>query len=64
MLTNQNTWRARTLRRSIVKNYASALENRWVDGNGIPQYEAQRYEGRVKEGEILLSVHSDIQTDT
>jgi len=47
-----------------VKNYASALENRWVDGNGIPQYEAQRYEGRVKEGEILLSVHSDIQTDT
>ena len=26
---------------------------------GIPEYEAKRYEGRVKEGGILLSVHSD-----
>ena len=25
----------------------------------IPEYEAKRYEGRVKEGGILLSVHSD-----
>jgi hypothetical protein len=28
-------------------------------GLGIPEYEAQRYEGRVKEGGILLSVHCD-----
>src|SRR3989449_6571588 len=28
-------------------------------GMGIPEYEAQRYEGRVKDGGILLSVHSD-----
>jgi hypothetical protein len=26
---------------------------------GIPEYVAKRYEGRVKEGGILLSVHSD-----
>jgi hypothetical protein len=28
-------------------------------GLGIPEYEAKRYEGRVKGGGILLSVHSD-----
>jgi Protein of unknown function (DUF3341) len=28
-------------------------------GMGIPEYEAKRYEGRVKEGGMLLSVHSD-----
>jgi hypothetical protein len=28
-------------------------------GMGIPEYEAKRYEGRVKGGSILLSVHSD-----
>jgi len=28
-------------------------------GMGIPEYEAKRYEGRVKAGGILLSVHSD-----
>src|SRR3954462_5436935 len=28
-------------------------------GMGIPEYEAKRYEGRVKKGGILLSVHSD-----
>ena len=28
-------------------------------GIGIPEYEAKRYEGRVKEGGILLSVHCD-----
>src|SRR5262250_194275 len=28
-------------------------------GMGIPEYEAKRYEGRVKEGGILLSVHAD-----
>jgi hypothetical protein len=28
-------------------------------GMGIPEYEAKRYEGRVKEGGILLSVHCE-----
>jgi len=28
-------------------------------GMGIPEYEAKRYEGRVKDGGILLSVHAD-----
>jgi hypothetical protein len=27
-------------------------------GMGIPEYEAKRYEGRVKDGGILLSVHA------
>lgn len=28
-------------------------------GMGIPEYEAKRYEGRIKEGGILLSVHCE-----
>ena len=28
-------------------------------GLGIPEYEAKRYEGRIKSGNILLSVHAD-----
>jgi hypothetical protein len=28
-------------------------------GLGIPEYEAKRYEGRIKDGGILLSVHCD-----
>jgi len=28
-------------------------------GYGIPEYEAKRYEGRVRKGAILLSVHAD-----
>lgn len=28
-------------------------------GMGVPEYEAKRYEGRVKSGGILLSVHCD-----
>jgi len=28
-------------------------------GLGIPEYEAKRYEGRIRSGSILLSVHSD-----
>lgn len=28
-------------------------------GMGIPEYEAKRYEGRIREGRILLSVHCD-----
>src|SRR5437764_1182888 len=30
-------------------------------GFGVPEYEAKRYEGRVKHGGILLSVHCDSQ---
>jgi len=33
-------------------------------GMGIPEYEAKRYEGRVKGGGILLSVHSDSSQET
>jgi hypothetical protein len=32
-------------------------------GMGIPEYEAKRYEGRIKEGGILLSVHCDTSED-
>jgi hypothetical protein len=28
-------------------------------GMGIPEYEARRYEGRIREGGVLLSVHCD-----
>jgi hypothetical protein len=28
-------------------------------GSGVPEYEAKRYEGRVRRGGILLSVHCD-----
>jgi hypothetical protein len=28
-------------------------------GMGVPEYEAKRYEGRIKEGGILMSVHCD-----
>jgi len=28
-------------------------------GAGIPEYEAKRYEGRIKDGGILISVHCD-----
>jgi hypothetical protein len=28
-------------------------------GMGIPEYEAKRYEGRIKQGNILVSVHCD-----
>ena len=33
-------------------------------GMGIPEYQAKRYEGRVKDGGILLSVHSDSSEET
>jgi hypothetical protein len=32
-------------------------------GMGIPEYEAKRYEGRIKEGGVLLSVHCDTSTE-
>jgi len=28
-------------------------------GLGIPEYEAKRYEGRIRKGGILISVHCD-----
>jgi Protein of unknown function (DUF3341) len=28
-------------------------------GMGIPEYEAKRYEGKIKDGNILMSVHTD-----
>lgn len=28
-------------------------------GLGIPEYEAKRYEGKVKDGNILLSIHTE-----
>jgi len=30
-----------------------------VVGSGVPEYEAKRYEGRVRKGGILVSVHCD-----
>jgi hypothetical protein len=32
-------------------------------GMGIPEYEAKRYEGRVKDGGVLLSVHCSTSDD-
>ena len=33
-------------------------------GLGIPEYEAKRYEGKIREGNILISVHSDSSEET
>lgn len=33
-------------------------------GMGIPEYEAKQYEGKIREGNILISVHSDNSTET
>jgi uncharacterized protein (TIGR02271 family) len=33
-------------------------------GLGIPEYEAKRYEGKLREGKILISVHSDNSDET
>jgi len=33
-------------------------------GMGIPEYEAKRYEGKIKEGKILISVHSEDSDQT
>ena len=32
-------------------------------GLGMPEYEAKRYEGRIKEGNILISVHAEDSTE-
>jgi uncharacterized membrane protein len=33
-------------------------------GMGIPEFEAKRYEGRIREGNILISVHSEDSEQT
>src|SRR5205085_8377779 len=33
-------------------------------GLGIPEYEAKRYEGKLKQGNVLVSVHSDNADET
>lgn len=33
-------------------------------GMGIPEYEARRYEGKIKAGNILISVHSESSEET
>jgi uncharacterized membrane protein len=33
-------------------------------GMGIPEYEAKRYESKIREGRILLSVHSETSDET
>jgi hypothetical protein len=32
-------------------------------GMGIPEYEAKRYEGKIKEGNMLISVHTEDGTE-
>ena len=32
-------------------------------GMGIPEYEAKRYEGKIKEGNLLISVHAEDSTE-
>jgi hypothetical protein len=32
-------------------------------GLGMPEYEAKRYEGKIQEGRILISVHTDDSTE-
>jgi len=32
-------------------------------GMGIPEYEAKRYEGKIKEGNVLISVHTEDSTE-
>ena len=42
---------------SVVGGLAGALI-----GAGIPEYEAKRYEGRIRSGGVLMSVHCDSDT--
>jgi len=32
-------------------------------GMGIPEYEAKRYEGKIKDGNLLISVHTEDRTE-
>ena len=34
-----------------------------LSGMGIPEYEAKRYEGKIKEGNALISVHAEDSTE-
>jgi hypothetical protein len=36
-----------------------SVANGSLVGMGIPEYEAKRYEGKIREGNILISVHSE-----
>jgi hypothetical protein len=51
--TGGSGWR----RRSSGRTYGRAI------GMGIPEYEAKRYEGKVKDGNILLSIHTEDSTE-
>jgi len=42
-----------------VENAVDVLKEAGFRNTGIPEHAAKRYEVRVKEGGILLSVHSD-----
>ena len=44
---------------TVVGGLAGALV-----GMGIPEYEAKRYEGKIREGNILISVHSEKHGET
>jgi hypothetical protein len=33
-------------------------------GLGIPEYEAKRYEGKIKGGSVLIAVHSENAAET
>jgi hypothetical protein len=33
-------------------------------GVGIPEYEAKRYEGKIREGNVLISVHCENSDET
>ena len=39
--------------------YSSQVSTGALIGLGLPEYEAKRYEGRIRRGGILLSVHCD-----
>lgn len=44
---------------SAVGGFVGALV-----GMGIPEYEAKRYEGKLRDGNILISVHSENSAET
>src|SRR5882724_2264737 len=46
------------VREPAVGSAAGGLAGALV-GLGIPEYEAKRYEGKIREGNILISVHTD-----
>jgi hypothetical protein len=43
-----------------IPTLCRSWRSRWrPHGLGIPEYQAKRYEGKVREGNILISVHTD-----